>query len=219
MLRRIHPFAARARPLVLALLSAAVPVANSTEAGVATRPVSIRSVEQREQSDPRVDATVERMHRVYDEVQWEVGEIVGIVDGDTADIRIGKRRLERLRLNEIDAPERGAPWSKKSKQLLSDLIFGKEVMIAITDWDRDDRAVARIFVWSDDGTQIVDVSQQMIAQGAAWYFEKFSKDRALRAAEASARRAGLGVWTIPDEHRIPPWEWRKLSKAERDLHR
>ena len=142
-----------------------------------------------------------------------------LVDGDTADIRIGKRRLERLRLNEIDAPERGAPWSKRSKQLLSDLIFGKEVMIAITDWDRDDRAVARIFVWSGDGKVLVDVSQQMIRQGAAWYFEKFSKDRALRGDEATARKAGLGVWSIPQEHRIPPWEWRKLSKAERDLHR
>jgi len=215
MPRRSRSPAACLPASLLASLVTSLLLAGATAPVLAAQPASTRSTTQ----DPRIDAAVERMRRVYDDVQWEVGEIVGIVDGDTADIRIGKRRLERLRLNEIDAPERGAPWSKRSKELLSDLIYGKEVLIAITDWDRDGRAVARIFVLSDDGKALLDVSQQMILQGAAWYFEKFSKDRALRAAEASARRAGLGVWTIPDEHRIPPWEWRKLSKAERDLHR
>lgn len=215
MPRRSRSPAACLPASLLASLVTSLLLAGATAPVLAAQPASTRSTTQ----DPRIDATVERMRRVYDDVQWEVGEIVGIVDGDTADIRIGKRRLERLRLNEIDAPERGAPWSKRSKELLSDLIYGKGVLIAITDWDRDGRAVARIFVLSDDGKALLDVSQQMILQGAAWYFEKFSKDRALRAAEASARRAGLGVWTIPDEHRIPPWEWRKLSKAERDLHR
>lgn len=215
-IRRLLAMRSRVRALVLA--GAMALHAMAIAPAFAAQHVALRSTDDRA-NDPRIDAAVLRMAKVYDSVQWEVGEIVGIVDGDTADIRIGKRRLERLRLNEIDAPERGAPWSKRSKQLLSDLIFGKEVMIAITDWDRDDRAVARIFVWSGDGKVLVDVSQQMIRQGAAWYFEKFSKDRALRGDEATARKAGLGVWSIPQEHRIPPWEWRKLSKAERDLHR
>ena len=215
-IRRLPVMPARVRALALAVALAlnALLVAPV----FAAQHVALRSTDDRA-DDPRVDAAVLRMAKVYDSVQWEVGEIVGIVDGDTADIRIGKRRVERLRLNEIDAPERGAPWSKRSKQLLSDLIYGKEVMIAITDWDRDDRAVARIFVWSDDGKTLVDVSQAMILQGGAWYFEKFSKDRTLRGAEDRARKAGAGVWSIPAEHRIPPWQWRKMSKAERDLHR
>lgn len=170
-------------------------------------------------NDPKVDAEVVRMGRLYGEVQWEVGKIIGIVDGDTADIKIGKRRIERLRLNEIDAPERGAPWSKRSTQLLSELIFGREVMIAITDWDRDDRAVVRTFVWSNNGKVLVDVSQEMIQQGAAWYFKRFGKDRVLLLAESGARKAGSGLWSLPDNQRVPPWEWRKMPKTVRDQHR
>lgn len=219
MPHRMRTVAVGVRPWFLAPLLATLLAAGAIGPAYAAQPTSTRSTAQEAPNDPRIDAAVDRMERVYESVQWEVGEIVGIVDGDTADIKIGNRRLERLRLNEIDAPERGAPWSKRSKELLSDLIYGKEVMIAITDWDRDQRAVARIFVWSDDGKMLVDVSQQMILQGAAWYFEKFSQDRALRGAETTARKSGIGVWSIPDEHRIPPWEWRKMSKAERDLHR
>ena len=164
-------------------------------------------------------ALLDGQKRALDAEYSPAGYNVGIVDGDTADIRIGKSRLERLRLTEIDAPERGAPWSKRSKQLLSDLIYGEEVMIAITDWDRYDRAVARIFLWSDDGDALVDVSQQMIQQGGAWYFERFGRDRSMLIAESIARRTRAGLWSLPDRERVPPWEWRKMPKEERDLHR
>ena len=122
----VMPARVRALALVVALALNALLVAPV----FAAQHVALRSTDDRA-DDPRVDAAVLRMAKVYDSVQWEVGEIVGIVDGDTADIRIGKRRVERLRLNEIDAPERGAPWSKRSKQLLSDLIYGKETMAQV----------------------------------------------------------------------------------------
>lgn len=169
--------------------------------------------------DARVDAVAAHIDRIYDDVEWQVGLIVGIVDGDTADIRIGKRRLERLRLTEIDAPERGAPWSKRSTQLLSDLIFQEQVLIAITDWDRDGRAVARIFVWNEAGDELIDVSEAMIQKGAAWYFDRFGRDRKLLLAESVARKARAGVWSLPSRQQIPPWQWRKMPKDERDLYR
>lgn len=170
-------------------------------------------------SDARVDAVAAHIDRVYDDVEWQVGLIVGIVDGDTADIRIGKRRLERLRLTEIDAPERGAPWSKRSTQLLSDLIFREQVLVAITDWDRNGRAVARIFVWNEAGDELIDVSEAMIQKGAAWYFDRFGRDRKLLLAESVARKARAGVWSLPERQQIPPWQWRKMPKEERDLYR
>ena len=204
-----------ARIGVIALLLAVAPLAGLAAAMPGMAPPGAPA----EASDPRVDLLVTRMAAVYEDVEWQVGVIVGIIDGDTADIRIGKSRLERLRLTEIDAPERGAPWSKRSKQLLSDLIYGEEVMIAITDWDRYDRAVARIFLWSDDGDALVDVSQQMIQQGGAWYFESFGRDRSMLIAESIARRTRAGLWSLPDRERVPPWEWRKMPKEERDLHR
>ena len=35
--------------------------------------------------------------------------------------------------------------------------------------------------------------------------------------ESAARQAGLGLWN--DDHAIAPWEWRKMSKYERDAYR
>ena len=195
---------------LLAMLVLALPV--GTQAQRATPPAATAT-------DPRVEAVAAHIDRVYDDVDWQLGVIVGIVDGDTADIRIGKRRLERLRLTEIDAPERGAPWSRRSTQALSDLIFNEQVLVAITDWDRDGRAVARIFVWSEDGDELIDVSEAMIEQGAAWYFDRFGRDRKLLLAESGARKARAGVWSLPERQQIPPWQWRKMPKEERDLYR
>jgi endonuclease YncB( thermonuclease family) len=117
-------------------------------------------------------------------------------------------------VDRINALYDSAQW-----ELLSDLVFGREVMIAITDWDRYDRAVARMFVWSADSATLLDVSQQMILQGGAWHFARYGKDHSLALAEVTARQSRAGLWSLPDLHRVPPWEWRKMPKEERDRHR
>jgi hypothetical protein len=61
--------------------------------------------------------------------------------------------------------------------------------------------------------------RKMIQQGGAWYFERFGRDRSMLIAESIARRARAGLWALPDRERVPPWEWRKMPKEERDLHR
>jgi hypothetical protein len=35
--------------------------------------------------------------------------------------------------------------------------------------------------------------------------------------KVTTREAGAGLWA--DKHAIPPWEWRKMPKAERDTVR
>jgi competence ComEA-like helix-hairpin-helix protein len=178
-----------------------------------------RAAAASEALDPRLDAVAAQVTRLYGDVQWEQGIVVHVVDGDTADIMVSKRRTERVRLNEIDAPEQGAPWSKKSKQVLSDLILGRPVHVAITDWDRDARAVGRIYVPGDNGAPLVDVSREMLERGAAWYFGKFGKDRRLRNVETAARKSQTGLWSLPVRDQIPPWEWRKMPKEARHQHR
>ena len=47
--------------------------------------------------------------------------------------------------------------------------------------------------------------------------DKYDQSREYAAGEKSAKDAGRGLWA--DRNPVPPWEWRKLSKAERDKRR
>jgi micrococcal nuclease len=63
------------------------------------------------------------------------GKVVRIADGDTITVLIDKQQV-RVRLSEIDAPERGQDFSQRSREALADLVFGKEVKIVTHGKDR-----------------------------------------------------------------------------------
>jgi len=139
------------------------------------------------------------------------GRVVGVIDGDTIDILIETNRTARIRLAEIDAPEHDQPWGAKSKRALSDLVFGKAVTLRVATHDRYGRTVARL--WVGD----VDVNREMIRQGAAWAFVQYLTDHSLLQVEASARRNHLGLWSLPEPQRRPPWEWRHSGSRQLSL--
>src|SRR5918992_5172250 len=57
------------------------------------------------------------------------GKVVGISDGDTITVLVGGRQQLKVRLAEIDAPEKSQAYGQRSKQSLSDLVFGKQVKV------------------------------------------------------------------------------------------
>jgi len=130
------------------------------------------------------------------------GTVVGVVDGDTADIRLQSGMI-RVRLHAIDAPERDQPHGSASKQALSRLVFGKQVNVEPVEQDRYDRLVARL--WLDE----LDVNAQMVKQGAAWVYRRYADDPAYCTYEKSARDQKRGLWALPRDQRAAPWEWRK----------
>jgi endonuclease YncB( thermonuclease family) len=60
------------------------------------------------------------------------GRVVSISDGDTFTLLTAEKQQVKIRLAEIDAPESGQPYGQKSKQALSDLVFGKYVRSVVT---------------------------------------------------------------------------------------
>jgi len=50
------------------------------------------------------------------------GDGGGVTDGDTITVLVAKRPI-KVRLAEIDTPERGQPWATRAKQALSDKLF------------------------------------------------------------------------------------------------
>jgi endonuclease YncB( thermonuclease family) len=130
------------------------------------------------------------------------GVVVGVVDGDTADIRL-QSGMVRVRLHAIDAPERDQPKGAASKAELSKLIYGKGVKLEPIEQDRYDRLVARLWL---DG---LDVNAEMLKSGQAWVYRRYADDPAYCAYEKAARDLGRGLWALPREQRAAPWEWRR----------
>lgn len=137
--------------------------------------------------------------------------VVGVTDGDTLTVLDAQNQQHRVRLAEIDAPERGQPWGDRSRQALSALVFGKTISVQQTDTDRYGRVVARVFA---DGQ---DVNRTMVEQGAAWAYRQHLTDETLIATEARARRARAGLWAMSDAQTVAPWEWRQgVRDGQRD---
>ena len=132
---------------------------------------------------------------------------VGVTDGDSITILIAGNRQLKIRLAEIDAPERDQPFGTKSKQALSDLVFGETISVQPITIDRYGRTVARLYF------EGLDVNAAMIEQGAAWVYTAYSDDPLFPQLQAAAKAEGRGLWGLSEYEQIPPWEWRRGRRA------
>lgn len=115
--------------------------------------------------------------------------VIAVSDGDTVDaIPVGEQRAIRLRLEGIDAPERGEPFSQEARNAARLLLFGQTVRVEGRDVDRYGRLVARIRVAGKD------VSSELVRAGLACRYREYASDPVLAKAEADARAAGRGFW-------------------------
>jgi hypothetical protein len=82
------------------------------------------------------------------------------------------------------------------------MAFGKTVTVRTVDADRYGRTVAEVIL--TDGRNL---SREMVRQGMAWWYSKYSPgDDGLKKAEAEARTAKRGLWSQPNP--VTPWDWR-----------
>ncbi|MCX8050118.1 MAG: thermonuclease family protein, partial [Methylohalobius sp.] len=133
------------------------------------------------------------------------GRVVGVSDGDTITLLDAQRRQHRIRLHQIDAPERRQDFGERSRQSLAELVFGKEVVVEVVTTDRYGREVGKVKV---DGT---DANLEQVKRGLAWVYRQYAEDPAYFAAEEEARAAKRGLWLQPNP--IPPWEFRHGKKG------
>jgi micrococcal nuclease len=134
------------------------------------------------------------------------GNVVKIVDGDTYDI-IDNGEKKRIRMEGIDAPERGMDYYKVSKEYLGELCDNQYIRLEEKEKDRYGRVIAKSFL--PDGREL---GEEMIRAGLAWHFKKYSSDEKLARLENEARASRIGLWSL--DNPIPPWEYRK-SKRKR----
>ena len=133
------------------------------------------------------------------------GKVVGIADGDTLTVLTKSKKQHKIRLAEIDAPEKHQAFGTKSTQSLSDLCFGKEAEVSPRVKDRYQRIVARVKCAG------VDVNAEQVNRGMAWVYRRYAKDHDLYVLEHGAKVGKRGLWI--DSSPTPPWQWRKNSNV------
>ena len=125
-------------------------------------------------------------------------KVVSVHDGDTITVLQNKQQI-KVRLFGIDAPELKQPYGKKSKQFLANLIVGEVVEVEKNGKDRYKRTLGIIYHKGQD------INAQMVLNGYAWAYVKYS--RIYVDQEKTARENKRGLWQSSDP--TPPWEWRK----------
>ncbi|EBQ8384615.1 thermonuclease family protein [Salmonella enterica] len=128
------------------------------------------------------------------------GKVIRVLDGDTIEVLQSKKPV-RIRLANIDAPEKKQAFGRWSTNQLKGLVAAQPVTVAYTQTDRYGRIIGRVF--TTNGTE---ANRFMVQSGAAWVYERYNADKALPALQREAQTQKRGLWA--DSNPMPPWEWR-----------
>ena len=143
-------------------------------------------------------------HSAFAQLKFN-GKVVEIVDGKTVVIELETKNRLTAELQYIEVPESQQQLHQIVKDHLQALLLGKFVEFRANAL-APTKTVGQIF---SDG---VDISQQMIRDGAAWYSvaEKEQQDTTESQnyfiTESQAKAEKLGIWSI--ENLVPAWKFR-----------
>ena len=135
------------------------------------------------------------------------GQVVHIADGDSLTVLASNKESFKIRLQGIDAPERGQDFGKYCKEQLGQLTNGKTVQVEAYKHDKYGRIIAKISVNDSD------VALTLLRQGCGWHYVAYAKEQSPRdskayaKAEKQARAAQKGLWQ--DAHPVAPWDYRR----------
>ena len=130
-------------------------------------------------------------------------KVIRIVDGDTIEMT-HNGEPKRVRLAGIDAPERKQAFGSRARQFVAQQVFGKTVTVHSVGIDAYGRILGEVIL--GDGRSL---NRELVANGLAWHYKRFSADRELARLEDEAREARRGLWS--DRNPMPPWKFRRMG--------
>jgi len=136
-----------------------------------------------------------------------VGQVETVFSGDVLTVIVGQYRAY-VRLAGINAPDPQQAFGKQSQNLLQKLVGNKSVVMRRTGVDNCGRMIVLMWLQDENG---LDISSRLVQQGAAWVYHLYTKNDYLNKLEQQARNNRLGLWSLPEDQRSPPWEWRKQA--------
>jgi endonuclease YncB( thermonuclease family) len=137
--------------------------------------------------------------------EYIVGKVIKIQDGDTYDLLREDKTTLRIRMEGIDAPEKGMPFYRVSKKYLGELCLNQTIKVLKMSEDHHGRTVAYSFL--DDGREL---SREMLKAGLAWHYKEYNSEEELSDLETEAQNAKRGLWVY--DNPMSPWENRQLHR-------
>lgn len=135
-----------------------------------------------------------------------------VYDGDTLRVTNGTQEI-KIRFCGIDAPEKEQAMGIESRDHLRSLIDQGDGSLVIlpVEIDRYGRTVAEVFVPLADTEEEIHLTSQMVLDGYAYHYERYSRScpngHLLAGAEEQARSRSEGVWANPNA--VKPWDYRQ----------
>ena len=129
-------------------------------------------------------------------------KIKKVVDGDTVHVFF-QDEVYKIRLTEIDAPERDQPYGSNSTEYLKSLLIEGKVDVDISGIDRYGRKLGRLY-WRG-----MDINRELVSAGYAWVYDKYVTDKSFYKEQSKARNLKKGLWA--DQNPLEPWNWRKFK--------
>ena len=130
-------------------------------------------------------------------------QVEKVIDGDTVYGLLGGKTY-KIRLAEIDAPERDQPFGRQSKVFLRNLLVDGEFDAHISSEDQYGRYIAKLY------SNGIDINRKMVSEGMAWVYDYYVIDKTLYLNQEEAQNLKKGIWS--KRYPAPPWEWRKARR-------
>ncbi len=137
------------------------------------------------------------------------GKVVAVLDGDTL-LVLRSGNPVKVRLAEVDAPEKAQPYGTASQKSLADMVMGKQIRVASRAVDDYGRLVATVHI---NG---INVNHEQVRRGLAWEYSRFHSNRELMALQREAQQARRGLWA--GEEIVEPSQWRKQHPGTMQPH-
>jgi endonuclease YncB( thermonuclease family) len=138
------------------------------------------------------------------------GRVVHVQDGDTLTILSSEKKQIKVRLNGIDAPERGQPFGTRATESLRQMCGGQLAHTVDLGRDRYGRTIGRVTCAG------MDASEEQVRRGMAWVFTRYvAPDSPLYGVQHQARAGRMGLWA--DASPTAPWDWRASQRAKSKL--
>ena len=139
------------------------------------------------------------------------GIVIVVIDGDTVLFKpdspyktdahgTASRAFMKIRLANIDAPEKDQPYGEVATRALSALVLDQRVEVTTVAVDAYGRTIAQIQLGD------VQVDTELVRRGLAWASAYRSRAE-LKEAQRDAQQAPRGLWR--EDSPTPPWVWRR----------
>jgi micrococcal nuclease len=137
------------------------------------------------------------------------GIVIVVIDGDTVlfkpdSYRSASRAFLKIRLANIDAPEKDQPYGEASTRALSALVLNQRVDVTTVAIDTYGRTIAQLQLGD------VQVNTELVRRGLAWA-SAYRRNAELKAVQRDAQQASRGLWQ--EATPVPPWLWRREHSA------